>query len=136
MENASSMSWLFSVLGRGTAHVFPEGFCEIAHVLETAANCNIGNFLSGFRQKRCSLPDTELLEILYGGGADGFAETSQTFAFADTDRGSDISGGEFAIELSVDEVQHGFDPLSIPQIFAADRGGSRGEVAAQEPDQF
>ena len=74
-----------------------------------------------------------MLQILYGCSADGGAEASQAFTFADRCTGRNGSGAELTSELTVDTGQHGFHPLGIPEILAVDGCSSRGEVAAEEP---
>ena len=105
---------IFSVLGGRTAELLPEGLCEITHVLKSTADCNVGYFLRGFRKQLCGVLDPVLLQILNGSGSDGIAETAQAFTLTDRSSGSNISGGEFAVELSVNAAKHGFDPLCIP----------------------
>ena len=85
----------FSVLGGGAAHLFPEGLCEIAHILKTAADGNVRYFFSGFCQQFCGLLDTVLLQVLDGSGSDGLTKTPQTLTFTDRGAGSDGSSSEF-----------------------------------------
>ena len=100
---------IFSVLGGGAVHGFPEGPGKITHILKSAGCGNVRYFFLGFSQQFGCLPEPVLLQILNGSGTYGRAETAQAFTFADGCTGSDIGGGNFCVKMAVDPAEHGLD---------------------------
>ena len=111
-------------------------FGEVTHILETAADSDIGYFLAGFCQQLCSLLNPVGFEILDGGGADGGTETAKAFACADGSAGGDGRSVQIAGKLAVDTGKHGFDPSGITELFAADAGFRGREVTVKQENQM
>ena len=104
---------------RCTSLHFPEGFGEIAHILEAAAFCDGGHRQVCGGQQLGGALNPVLPQVLDGGGADGSAEAAQAFAFTDGNLPGNVGGAQLVGAVVMDELQHLLDPLCVPLLLGA-----------------